>query len=83
MNNIPRTVPHMPWYRVPEMWLMLILLGAMVIGSFALLAEAIHTPDVHIVVPNDVPRPSRIPPINPAVKATTPAAIKKDHGQAS
>jgi hypothetical protein len=75
-------VPSMPWYRVPEVWLMLILLSAMVIGSFALLAEAIHTPDVHIIVPNDVPRPSRIPPIHPAAKTTVPAT-SKDHGQAS
>jgi hypothetical protein len=82
MNDLPGSVPSMPWYRVPEVWLMLILLGAMVIGSFALLAEAIHTPDVHIVVPNDVPRPSRIPPINPAAR-TAPPATPKDHGQAS
>ena len=36
--------PSMPWFRVPEVWLILFLLGATVIGSFALLAEAIDTP---------------------------------------
>ena len=54
--------PHMPWYRVPEVWLILILLGASVIGSFALLAEAMDTTDVHLVVPGDAPRSSKIPP---------------------
>jgi hypothetical protein len=83
MNNSPGNEPQMAWYRVPEMWLMLILLSAMVVGSFALLGEAIHTPDVHIVVPNDVPRPSRIPPINPAAKTTSAPATTRDHGQAS
>lgn len=73
--------PSMPWYRVPEVWLILFLLGATVMGSFALLAEAINTPDTHIVVPDDVPRPSRIPPINPAAKDTDSAA--RDHGPAS
>ena len=51
------------------------------IGSFALLAEAIDTPDTHIVVPDDVPRPSRIPPINPAATDTDNTA--GDHGPAS
>lgn len=75
------TIPFMPWYRVPEVWLILILLGSTVIGSFALLAEAINTSDTHIVVPNDVPRPSRIPPTNPA----TPGANNetRDPGPAS
>lgn len=56
----------MAWYRVPEVWLILFLLGASVAGTFVLLGEAINTPDAHLTVPNDVPRPSRIPPINPA-----------------
>lgn len=73
--------PPMPWFRVPEVWLILFLLGATVIGSFALLAEAIDTPDTHIVVPDDVPRPSRIPPINPAATDTDNTA--GDHGPAS
>ena len=81
MSQADPTIPFMPWYRVPEVWLILILLGATVIGSFALLAEAINTPDTHVVVPDDVPRPSRIPPTNPA---TPDAATEtKDHGPAS
>jgi len=58
------TSPTMAWYRVPELWLILFLLGAAVIGSFSLLATAIRSPDAHIVVPNDEPRSSRMPPIN-------------------
>ena len=76
----PQT-PSMPWYRVPEVWLILFLLGATVIGSFALLAEAINTPDTHIVVPDDVPRPSRIPPIHPAAPNTSNTT--RDPGPAS
>lgn len=81
MNRPDPTTPSMPWYRVPEVWLILILLGATVIGSFALLAEAINTSDSHIVVPDDVPRPSRIPPTNPAAPAATNET--KDHGRES
>ena len=66
MDHSTKDEPFMAWYRVPEMWLILFLLGASVTGTFVLLGEAIHTPDVHLTVPNDVPRPSRIPPLNPA-----------------
>jgi hypothetical protein len=58
-------IPRMAWYRVPEVWLILILLGATVIGSLALVVTAVRTPDAHIAVPGDVPRPSKIPPITP------------------
>lgn len=81
MSQSDPASPFMPWYRVPEVWLILILLGATIIGSFALLAEATNTSDRHIVVPNDVPRPSRIPPINPA--APDAAKETRDHGSAS
>ena len=81
MNSASHETPTMAWYRVPEVWLMLVLLGAMVIGSFALLSSAIRTPDTHIVVPNDVPRPSRIPPIQRA--PTTEATKPTEHRQAS
>ncbi|MCB1570574.1 MAG: hypothetical protein KDI72_05940 [Xanthomonadales bacterium] len=81
MNSASHETPTMAWYRVPEVWLMLVLLGAMVIGSFALLSSAIRTPDTHIVVPNDVPRPSRIPPIQRA--PTSEAAKPTEHRQAS
>ena len=81
MNSASHETPTIAWYRVPEVWLMLVLLGAMVIGSFALLSSAIRTPDTHIVVPNDVPRPSRIPPIQRA--PTSEAAKPTEHRQAS
>ncbi|MGB0134266.1 hypothetical protein [Dokdonella sp.] len=74
MNKPPASTLILAWYRVPELWLILILLGATVIGSFALLATAIQTPDTHVAVPNDVPRSSRIPPAEPAatpVKSTS------------
>ncbi len=81
MSHTDPASPSMSWYRVPEVWLILFLLGATVIGSFALLAEAINTSDTHVVVPDDVPRPSRIPPTNPA---TPDAATEtKDRGPAS
>ena len=59
-----------PWFRVPEVWLILVLLGATVLGSFALLATAMRHPDAHIAVPFDQPRPSRLPPIDPPRAAT-------------
>lgn len=60
-----------PWHRVPEVWLMVLLLGATVLGSFALIATAVQHPDAHIVVPNDVPRPSKVPPIEPSATDAT------------
>lgn len=81
MNAAMDKQPTMAWYRVPEVWLILILLGASVTGSFVLLGMAIRTPDVHITVPNDVPRPSRIPPIRPTV--ADPPDTPGDHGPAS
>lgn len=59
------TTPRLAWYRVPEVWLILVLLGATVIGSISLVVTAVRRPDVHVVVPGDVPRPSKIPPIHP------------------
>lgn len=79
MSMSDSTSRTMPWYRVPEVWLILFLLGSTVIGSFALLAEAINTADTHIVVPDDVPRSSRMPPIHPAASDATKET--KDHGQ--
>lgn len=78
MSNRPDSTPFLAWYRVPEMWLILILLGATVVGSFALLATSIRTSDTHVTVPNDVPRPSRIPP---SEAADSPAdATRGDDG---
>lgn len=78
MSRTPADTPHLAWYQVPEFWLILLLLGATVIGSFALLATAIRTPDTHLSVPNDVPRPSRIPPSEAAPSA--PDATRGDDG---
>ena len=61
-----------PWYLVVEVWLILFLLSAAVIGSFALLATAVRNPDRHLVVPNDVPRSSHMPPLAPAAATVDP-----------
>lgn len=37
---------NMPWYRVPEVWLILFLLAAAVIGSIATLITALRHPDL-------------------------------------
>lgn len=81
MAPLMKDEPFMAWYRVPEVWLILFLLGASVTGTFVLLGEAMHTPDVHLTVPNDVPRPSRIPPLNPAT--TKPSTPTKGSGTPS
>ncbi|MBN8482222.1 MAG: hypothetical protein J0L88_11600 [Xanthomonadales bacterium] len=72
--NAPAAV-QTAWYRVPEVWLIFVLLGATILGTFVMMAMATRQPDTHLVVPNDVPRPSKIPPITPA--ATAPA---RGHG---
>lgn len=48
------------WYRVPEVWLILALLGAMVAGSFLLLATAMRHPDELGGVPRSIASP--LPP---------------------
>lgn len=53
------------WYQVAEVWLILILLGATVIGSLGLVYVAVHSPDRHLVVPYPTPRSSKIPPVVP------------------
>lgn len=65
------TIPT-PWYRVPEMWLIVVLLGATVVGSISLVTTALRHPDAHIVVPDDQPRPSRIPPTHARPDAAKP-----------
>lgn len=72
----PASQRPMPWYHVPEAWLMVVLLSATVIGTFALLATAIEHPDAHISVPADAVHASKIPPLKRAgtpVVAPTPA----------
>jgi hypothetical protein len=39
----------MPWYRVPEVWLMIILVGAAVAGGITTLVIAERQPDAHII----------------------------------
>ncbi len=55
------------WYRVPEVWLILVLLGSMVAGSFSLLATAIRHPDELTAAPRPIASP--LPPS----RAQTPA----------
>lgn len=70
MKSASRPELTMPWFRVIEMWLVLVLLAGSVIGSFVLLASALRHPDLHLTVPNDIPRSSAMPPQQPAaVKA--------------
>lgn len=71
MNDPQESRPATPmrWYRVGEVWLMLVLLGTTVVGSLSLVVTAVRHPDAHIVVPNDVPRPSHQPPARPAAAA--------------
>ena len=76
MSAEPTRASPTPWYLVIEMWLILFLLSAAVIGSFALLATALRHPDRHLTVPNDVPRSSHMPPLAPAS-----AHARSDAGQ--
>ncbi|MGN6521391.1 MAG: hypothetical protein ACTHK2_18445 [Dokdonella sp.] len=72
MNRTTESTSATPmrWYRVGEVWLMLVLLGATVVGSLSLVVTAVRHPDAHVVVPNDAPRPSHQPPARPATAAT-------------
>jgi hypothetical protein len=76
MNASARMQPETPtpWFRVGEVWLVLMLLGASVIGTFGLLAAALAHPDVHLVVPNAVHQPSSMPPMAPTTPARTEAS---------
>lgn len=71
MNRTTETAATpMRWYRVGEVWLILGLLGATVVGSLSLVVTAVRHPDAHIVVPDDAPRPSHQPPARPATATT-------------
>ena len=48
------------WYGVPAVWLILFLLTAMVLGSFALLAAALEHPDALKQTPRPLANP--LPP---------------------
>ncbi|HEY6545529.1 MAG TPA: hypothetical protein VIZ64_11585 [Dokdonella sp.] len=73
MNASPAPCTVTPWYHVPEMWLVMLLLGAAVIGSISLVVTAVRHPDAHLTVPNDEPRPSRIPPTHSQTAPAPPA----------
>lgn len=74
MNASPAPNARTPWFRVPEVWLMVVLLGATVLGSFALIASAVQHPDAHIAVPHDAPRSSKLPPVDPPAAPSPRAA---------
>ncbi len=46
------------WYRVPEMWLVLVLLGGMVVGSLALVVTAYRHTDELPTTPQSIASPS-------------------------
>ena len=46
--------------------------GATVVGSISLVTTALRHPDAHIVVPDDQPRPSKIPPTHARPDAAKP-----------
>ncbi|HZP67800.1 MAG TPA: hypothetical protein VFB32_15970 [Rudaea sp.] len=48
------------WYRVPEVWLILVLLAGMVAGSLALVATAVRHGDELVAAPG--PLASPLPP---------------------
>jgi hypothetical protein len=48
------------WYRVPEVWLIIVLLGSVVTGSLALVATAYRHPDALKVTPHSIASP--LPP---------------------
>ena len=39
----------LPWYRVPEVWLMIVLVGSAVAAGITTLVIAERLPDAHIV----------------------------------
>ena len=64
--------PRNQWYRVPEVWLILILLGATVLGSVALVGTAFAHHDellpagpaiASLLPPTHVAKP--VPPVKP------------------
>lgn len=57
------------WYRVPEVWLILLLLGAMIVGSFSLLAIAVRHPDELHGAPRAIASP--LPPSRAEVPSDT------------
>jgi hypothetical protein len=60
------------WYRVPEVWLIIVLLGSVVTGSLALVATAYRHPDTLKETPRSIASP--LPPSSTArpADAATP-----------
>jgi hypothetical protein len=55
------TATENSWFRVPEVWLMIVLLGGVVIGSLMLVATAVrHGDQLHTPVPHSIASP--LPP---------------------
>jgi hypothetical protein len=50
----------LPWYRIPEVWLIWFLLVGIVIGSLALVATAVRHPDTLRAAPHAIASP--LPP---------------------
>jgi hypothetical protein len=48
------------WYRVPEAWLIVVLLAGAVIGSLSLVATAARHPDTLTITPKSIASP--LPP---------------------
>jgi len=79
MNAADLDARRNAWHRVPEVWLILVLLGATVIGSLSLVVTAVRSPDPQVTVPHDEPRPSKIPPLHAAKPApAAPGATAAD-----
>lgn len=57
------------WYRVGEVWLILFLLTATIIGSFGLAFSAVHHPDPLLPTPQAIASP-----LPPASNVSTAAA---------
>lgn len=59
------------WYRVPEVWLILVLLGGTMAGSLALVATAVrHSDALHTPAPHALASPLPPTAARPADDAT-------------
>ena len=52
------------WFRVPEVWLIIVLLGSVMTGSLALVATAYRHPDTMHAAPRSIASP--LPPSSAA-----------------
>jgi hypothetical protein len=56
--------PNLAWYRIPEVWLIWVLLVGIVIGSLGLVVTAVRHPDTLRETPRPIASP--LPPASPA-----------------